>query len=61
MTMNDKLYFVHPTAVIDEPCEIGAGTKIWQFCHVMSGARIGERCVPSTAQGRLGAERLHRQ
>jgi len=45
MTMNDKLYFAHPTAVIDELCEIGAGTKIWHFCHVTSGARIGERCV----------------
>lgn len=38
-------YYAHPTAVIDEPCEIGAGTKIWHFCHVMSGARIGERCI----------------
>lgn len=39
------LYFAHPSAWIDEPCEIGAGTKIWHFCHVMSNARIGERCV----------------
>jgi UDP-2-acetamido-3-amino-2,3-dideoxy-glucuronate N-acetyltransferase len=38
-------YFVHPTACIDQPCEIGAGTKIWHFCHVMTGARIGNRCV----------------
>ncbi len=37
-------YFAHPTAVIDEPCEIGAGTKIWHFSHVMANARIGERC-----------------
>lgn len=36
---------VHPTAVIDEPCEIGAGTSIWHFCHVSAGARIGEGCV----------------
>jgi UDP-2-acetamido-3-amino-2,3-dideoxy-glucuronate N-acetyltransferase len=43
--MNDKLYFTHPTAVIDEPFSIGEGTKIWHFCHVMRGARIGERCV----------------
>lgn len=42
--MTDKPYFVHPSAYIDEPCEIGAGTKIWHFCHVMPGARIGERC-----------------
>jgi UDP-2-acetamido-3-amino-2,3-dideoxy-glucuronate N-acetyltransferase len=38
-------YVVHPTACIDEPCEIGAGTRIWHFCHVMSGSRIGERSV----------------
>lgn len=37
-------YFAHPTAVVDEPCEIGEGTKIWHFCHVQSGARIGRRC-----------------
>ena len=43
--MSDKPFFVHPTAVIDDPCEIGAGTKIWHFCHVMKNARIGERCV----------------
>lgn len=37
-------YFVHPTAVIDEGCTIGAGTKIWHFCHVMTGARLGRSC-----------------
>lgn len=37
-------YFAHSTACVDEPCEIGAGTRIWHFCHVMTGARIGERC-----------------
>lgn len=36
--------FVHPTAVVDEGCRIGAGTKIWHFCHIMSGCRIGEAC-----------------
>jgi UDP-2-acetamido-3-amino-2,3-dideoxy-glucuronate N-acetyltransferase len=40
-----KPFFVHPTAVVDEPCEIGAGTKIWHFSHVMKGAKIGERCI----------------
>ena len=34
----------HPTAVIDENCTIGAGTKIWHFCHIMSGCVIGENC-----------------
>ncbi|MCL5269370.1 MAG: oxidoreductase, partial [bacterium] len=37
-------YFAHPTAVIDQPATIGGGTKIWHFCHVMAGARIGEDC-----------------
>ena len=37
-------YFVHPTAVIDDNCSIGGGTKIWHFSHVMSGAEIGENC-----------------
>lgn len=37
-------YFVHSTAVIDEPCEIGMGVKIWHFSHVMQGCRIGNHC-----------------
>jgi UDP-2-acetamido-3-amino-2,3-dideoxy-glucuronate N-acetyltransferase len=37
-------YYAHPTAVIDEPCRIGAGTKVWHFCHVMEDAQIGEDC-----------------
>ena len=37
-------YYVHPTSVVDEDVEIGAGTKIWHFCHIQSGARIGENC-----------------
>lgn len=37
-------YFAHPTAVIDADCEIGAGTKIWHFSHIMTGCRIGEQC-----------------
>jgi UDP-2-acetamido-3-amino-2,3-dideoxy-glucuronate N-acetyltransferase len=36
---------VHPTAVIDQPCTIGDGTRIWHFSHVMAGARIGRGCV----------------
>lgn len=38
-------YYVHPTAVIDEPCEIGAGTKIWHFSHIMKNAKIGKNCI----------------
>lgn len=37
-------YFVHPTAVIDEPCTIGNGTKIWHFSHIMSHCVLGENC-----------------
>jgi len=37
-------YFVHPTAVVDEGCEIGAGTKIWHFSHIMPGCKIGDNC-----------------
>jgi len=37
-------YQAHPTAVIDEGAEIGNGTKIWHFSHIMSGAVIGENC-----------------
>lgn len=40
----DKKFFAHETAVIDEGCKIGAGTKIWHFSHVMTGAEIGENC-----------------
>ena len=39
-----KPYFVHESSYVDEPCEIGAGTKIWHFSHIMSRSRIGERC-----------------
>ena len=38
-------FFAHPTAVIDEGCRIGAGTKVWHFSHLMAGAVIGENCL----------------
>lgn len=37
-------YFAHPTAVIDEGCTIGKGTKIWHFAHIMPNCVIGEGC-----------------
>src|SRR5690242_17008726 len=37
-------FFVHESSYVDEGARIGNGTKIWHFCHVMSGAVIGERC-----------------
>ncbi len=36
--------FVHETAVVDEPCDIGAGTHIWHFCHLMKGCKLGKDC-----------------
>lgn len=39
-----KNYFAHETAVIDDGCEIGAGTKIWHFSHIMPNCKIGEGC-----------------
>jgi len=38
-------YFVHPTAIVDAGCQIGDGTKIWHFCHLMSRCVIGESCI----------------
>lgn len=37
-------FFAHETAAIDQPCSIGAGTRIWHFSHVMRDSVIGERC-----------------
>jgi UDP-2-acetamido-3-amino-2,3-dideoxy-glucuronate N-acetyltransferase len=43
--LESKDYFVHPTAFVDEPAQIGRGTKIWHFSHILPGATIGERCI----------------
>lgn len=40
----EKEYYAHPTAVIDEGCKIGKGTKIWHFSHIMPNCVIGENC-----------------
>jgi len=40
-----KPYVAHETAVIDEPCEIGEGTRIWHFSHIMQRAKIGRNCT----------------
>ncbi|MBL7910905.1 MAG: N-acetyltransferase [Bacteroidia bacterium] len=42
--METKNYYAHPTAVIDEGCEIGEGTKIWHFSHIMSNCKLGKNC-----------------
>ena len=38
-------YFSHPSAIIDNGCQIGNGTKIWHFCHLMPGCIVGDNCV----------------
>lgn len=43
--MEVNKYFVHESSYIDSGAEIGEGTKIWHFCHVESGARIGKNCT----------------
>ena len=43
--MTETDIFVHPSAYVDEPCQIGTGTKIWHFSHVMAYAQIGQDCV----------------
>jgi len=43
--MKMKNNYIHETAIVDEGAKIGAGTKIWHFCHVMATAVIGENCV----------------
>jgi UDP-2-acetamido-3-amino-2,3-dideoxy-glucuronate N-acetyltransferase len=40
----EKPYFIHESSYVDEPCEIGEGTKIWHFSHVMAGSKIGSKC-----------------
>ncbi len=45
MPVSQNNFFAHPTAVIDEGCEIGEGTKIWHFCHIMPNAKIGKNCI----------------
>src|SRR6185295_4231235 len=42
---SDSPPFIHESAYVDEPCEIGHGTKIWHFCHVQANARVGTNCV----------------
>jgi UDP-2-acetamido-3-amino-2,3-dideoxy-glucuronate N-acetyltransferase len=38
-------YYIHPSTIVDQPCTIGKGTKIWHYCHIMAGAKIGENCT----------------
>lgn len=40
----DKNYFAHETAILDEGCKIGSGSKIWHFSHIMPNCQLGEKC-----------------
>ena len=42
--MSEKKYFVHESSYVDDNVSIGDGTKIWHFCHIQSGAKIGKNC-----------------
>ena len=42
--MKTEEYFAHDSAIIDEPCKIGKGTKIWHFSHIMANCSLGENC-----------------
>ncbi|MCK5537829.1 MAG: N-acetyltransferase, partial [Bacteroidales bacterium] len=44
MSNKANKFFAHETAVIDENCQIGEGTKIWHFSHIMSDSKIGKNC-----------------
>jgi UDP-2-acetamido-3-amino-2,3-dideoxy-glucuronate N-acetyltransferase len=44
VNLHTASYQAHPTAIVDQPCDIGQGTKIWHFSHVMSGAVLGKGC-----------------
>lgn len=41
----ENLFYSHPSAIIDDNCQIGVGTKIWHFSHIMSNCKIGENCT----------------
>jgi UDP-2-acetamido-3-amino-2,3-dideoxy-glucuronate N-acetyltransferase len=45
IVQGDPAFFVHPSAIVDEGATAGAGTRIYHFCHIVSGARVGQRCV----------------
>ncbi|MDR2928797.1 MAG: acetyltransferase [Cytophagaceae bacterium] len=44
MASENNNMMIHPTAVVDEGCEIGAGSRVWHFSHLLRGCKIGERC-----------------
>lgn len=45
MNKENSSFFGHETSIVEKPCQIGEGTKIWQFCHIMPQVTIGKNCV----------------
>ncbi len=45
MAVGEKPYFAHESAYVDDGAQIGSGTKIWHFAHIMGGAKIGKNCI----------------
>jgi UDP-2-acetamido-3-amino-2,3-dideoxy-glucuronate N-acetyltransferase len=45
MSSRDQNYFVHESSYVDDGCQIGAGSKIWHFSHILGGVKMGEGCV----------------
>ena len=43
--MSSSHYTVHPSSYVDQPCQIGRGTKVWHFCHIEKNSLIGENCT----------------
>ena len=43
--MEDRHYFIHKSSYVDEPVEIGEGTKIWHFSHILPNTKIGKKCI----------------
>ena len=60
LVSSELSYFVHESAYVDEPCEIGDGTRIWHFSHVMRDSRIGEQVTSGRTSSSRPALR-HRQ
>jgi len=45
ISLNNRSYFIHPTSIVEEPADIGEGTRIWHYCHVMPHTTIGKNCT----------------
>ena len=53
--MEEKNYFIHESSYVDDPCQIGKGTKIWHFSHIMKNAIIGRNCNIGQTDRKFGS------